>query len=155
MCVFAFLPQKRDGILDPVQIYVGFFVFVLLGIAASNFVFAKIPKSRLIINKFLGETFVGDHQVNMKGVQFAKAAIGGVAALAVVHGDNMATSYQNAQDLHRAAEIMQVHGITVTPEHAERILNKPSSTQQILTTGLDVTKTVAKAATENLSNKPK
>ncbi len=41
-CLFAVISPKRDGILDPIQIYCGMFMFFILGISISNYVIAKV-----------------------------------------------------------------------------------------------------------------
>jgi len=42
LCLFAVMAPKRDGILDPIQIYCGMFMFLILGISISNFLLAKV-----------------------------------------------------------------------------------------------------------------
>lgn len=143
--IFAFLPPKRDGLLDPIQIWLGIFLFFLLALALSNYIFAKIPATRRLIDYYLGEDFVSAHEINMLPRQAAKVVTVLGIGLAVKHGDDLLTAKVNAQTFAEYAETLKKTGNTMPTELARDILNRPSTTQQIVTTTLETAKEVGKS----------
>ena len=131
------IPSSPNSLLDPIQLYIGMFLYLLLGLALSNFIFAKIPYTRGLIDFYLGDTFISDHEINMRGIQLLK--VGGVvgATIMVKNGDDWMTAQNNARILIESHNAMNKVGLQMSPEHAERILNRPSFSQQTVAATLE------------------
>ena len=139
LCFFAFIAPP-SGVLDDLQINVGFFVFFILGLAISNYVFAKIKQTRSMIDKYLGADFVSSHGINMMPRQGIKAAAAVFTVLAVKHGDDYVTAMNDPYGSSAAANAAKNSGIDLPPQAIKVILERQSVTQQIVSAAVETAK---------------
>ncbi len=118
-------------------------MFLVLGVAISNSILAKVPTTRHIIDHYLGDKFVSEHKVNTKAIQLGRLVAGFGGAYLIRYGDDYFTTKANIQALKDAHEVTKVTGSPLTSEQQFEILRRPSGTQQILTKTLETAHDVA------------
>lgn len=130
-------PASRDGLLDPIQINVVLFLLLLLSMAITNYMFAKISFTRKLIDKHLGNTFISDHEVNTRAIQILKIAGPLAAAAALKTGDDYITARANVQMVIETSQALNNAGIKMTQQQVDIFLNRPSTTQQAISAVLE------------------
>jgi len=150
LSTFSFMAPAVDKKLHEIQIYIGLFLFLLLGIALSNFVLAKIPVTRHIIDQLLGSNFISNHRINMKAAQLAKVATGVAAGVVMTNIDTHINDVNNINTVGQLAETLNNTGQSITTQQTDQIMSRPSALQQVVKQGITVVeKVVSKAFKDN------
>jgi hypothetical protein len=146
LSTFSFMAPAADKKLHEIQIYIGLFLFLLLGIALSNFVLAKIPVTRQIIDQLLGANFISDHRINMKAAQLAKVAAGVASGVVMTSIDTHINDVNNINTVGRLAETLNNTGQSITTQQTDQIMSRPSALQQVVNKGVNVVEKLVNTA---------
>lgn len=84
--------------------------------------FAKWSKTRLIIDKFLGERFVGYHKINTKTILTGRTLLAGIGLIGIGHGSDVVQDQTNIQAI---VELEKQLGRKIPDEIMAEVLNRP------------------------------
>ena len=114
------VPDSFYGILKDCIIMYGYFL-VVSGILVLFF--AKWSKTRLIIDKFLGERFVGYHKINTRTVLTGRTLLAGIGLIGIGHGSDIVQDQTNIQGI---VEFEKELGRKIPDEVLAEMATRPS-----------------------------
>ena len=131
-CMFCFCPNLPARLVV-VQGFALLILFYLGATAITNYVFAKIPLTRRVIDRNLGGTFVSYHGINMLPRQAAKCAGAVAAGYALVTADALVTPHVNGNALDKECIHSVAQGLPKpSPARVQEIMDRPSALQTAL-----------------------